>query len=111
MTADTAGPVIVWESYGAEGWQPTSYPDLTAALTAARYNTEFVVTHRAQFKVIDLTPPPPAQFECAYCVSRDVQVSGKHSHVCSRCGTFAVGGWYTTPWCEGCKEAVLAASP
>jgi hypothetical protein len=32
MSADTAGPVIVWENYGCEGWHPKSFPDLKVAL-------------------------------------------------------------------------------
>jgi len=47
------GPFIVWENYGYEGWQPKSYPTLKAALSAQRYNSEFVVTKAVDFDVIE----------------------------------------------------------
>jgi hypothetical protein len=53
MSDDTDGPVIVWENYGCEGWQPKSYPTLKDALLAARYNSEFVFTKRAEFDVVE----------------------------------------------------------
>jgi hypothetical protein len=57
MSADAAGPVIVWENYGYEGWHPKSYPDLKAALVATRYNSEFVVTERVEFDVVKAEAP------------------------------------------------------
>jgi hypothetical protein len=53
MSADTAGPVIVWENYGTEGWHPKSYLTIKDALLAVRYNSEFVVTKRAEFDVVE----------------------------------------------------------
>lgn len=51
--SDTAGPYIVWESYGCEGWQPKSYPTLREAVLAHRYQATFVVTKIAEFQVIE----------------------------------------------------------
>lgn len=57
MSADTAGPFLVWENYGCEGWAPKSYPTLKEALSAQRYNSEFVVTKRVEFDVIEAECP------------------------------------------------------
>lgn len=46
---DTSGPFIVWENYGYEGWHPKSFGDLRTALTATRYNSEFVVCKLVDF--------------------------------------------------------------
>lgn len=51
---DITGPIILWENYGYEGWHPKSYATLKDALVAVRYNTEFVVTERAEFDVVKL---------------------------------------------------------
>lgn len=61
--AETAGPYIVWENYGCEGWQPKSYPTLKEALCAQRYNSEFVITTLTSFDVVeqsDTLAPIPA---------------------------------------------------
>jgi hypothetical protein len=57
MSADIAGPIIIWENYGHEGWHPKSYPDLKAALIAQRYNSEMVLTERVEFDVVRVAPP------------------------------------------------------
>jgi hypothetical protein len=43
---DTLGPFIVWCDYGYDGWGPTSYPTLEAALIGARggYSSSYVIT-------------------------------------------------------------------
>ncbi len=42
-------------------------------------------------------------FDCADCRARDVFVSGRHSHVCARCGGLAHWGFYApTPLCDPC---------
>lgn len=53
MTADTTGPVIVWVNYGCEGWAPTSYPTLKAALLGQRYGSDFVLTRLVEFDVCE----------------------------------------------------------
>lgn len=53
MTNDAVGPVVVWENHGCEGWHPKSYPDLKEALSDVRYHTEFVVTKRVEFDVVE----------------------------------------------------------
>ena len=60
-SADIKGPYIVWENYGCEGWQPKSYATLAEALTTARYVTEFEITRRIEFEVLDRTPPEPKE--------------------------------------------------
>ena len=50
---DTAGPYIVWENYGYEGWQPKSYPTLREAVTAHSYQSERVVTKISDFQVVE----------------------------------------------------------
>ena len=48
---DIKGPYIVWENYGYDGWQPKSYSDLAAALTAKRYSSEWEITKKVEFEV------------------------------------------------------------
>lgn len=48
---DVAGPYIVWENYGSEGWQPKSYKELGSALLAQRFTDSFVITKRVYFQV------------------------------------------------------------
>lgn len=56
MSADTAGPIIVWENYGYEGWHPKSYPDLKSALFYPRYNGAFVITRSVDVDVVETKP-------------------------------------------------------
>ena len=51
--ASTEGPYVVWENYGCEGWQPKSYTDLREALTAQRFNSEFVVTKVVDYEITE----------------------------------------------------------
>lgn len=51
--SEIAGPYIVWENYGYAGWQPKSYSTLKEALTAQRYNSEFVITRLSDFEVVE----------------------------------------------------------
>ena len=51
---DIKGPIIVWQDYGYEGWQPKSYPTLKDALVAQKYQ-EFVVTNLVEFDVVAIT--------------------------------------------------------
>ena len=50
---DVEGPFIVWENYGYEGWQPKSYKTLTEALCTPRYNSEWEITKRVTFEVLE----------------------------------------------------------
>ena len=47
------GPYIVWEYYGYEGWHPKSYPDLASALTAQRFNSQWEITKKVEFTVME----------------------------------------------------------
>lgn len=40
------GPIVVWENYGNEGWQPRSYATLAEATAKAGITTSHVVTMR-----------------------------------------------------------------
>lgn len=60
MGRDIGGPIVVWENYGYEGWQPKSYPDLKTALLAERYNSEFLITRPISFEPVELPAPPEA---------------------------------------------------
>jgi hypothetical protein len=53
----TNGPFIVWQDYGYEGWAPTSYATLKEALEAHRYQSEFVITKRVEFDVVERDEP------------------------------------------------------
>ena len=44
------GPIVVWENFGYDGWQPRSYPTLAKALATARISRNHVVT-----RLIDVT--------------------------------------------------------
>lgn len=48
-----AGPYVVWENYGCEGWQPTSYTTLEAALTAQKYNSTWVIQKSVAFEIVE----------------------------------------------------------
>lgn len=48
---DTKGPYIVWENYGYEGWKPTSFESITAALIYQRYNSEWILTKPVTYEV------------------------------------------------------------
>jgi hypothetical protein len=60
MANETAGPIILWENYGYEGWKPTSFPTVRDALAAQRFNSEFVITRVADFQVVECSTPPEA---------------------------------------------------
>ena len=49
---DAAGPYVVWEDYGYEGWKPKSYATVRDALTDVRYNS-FVLTRIVDFDVVE----------------------------------------------------------
>lgn len=53
MTYSADGPFIVWENCGCEGWQPKSFMTLKEALSAQRYNSEFVVTKLVNYEVTE----------------------------------------------------------
>lgn len=55
---DAVGPIVVWENYGYEGWHPKSFATVKEALLGERYNSEFVITKRMEFDVIDKTDTP-----------------------------------------------------
>jgi hypothetical protein len=42
--SEPAGPIVLWEDYGCEGWQPKSFATVTEALMAPRYSASFVIT-------------------------------------------------------------------
>jgi hypothetical protein len=50
---DLIGLYIMWEYYGYEGWHPKSYPDLASAITAQRFNSEWEITKKVEFKVLE----------------------------------------------------------
>lgn len=50
---DLISPYIVWEYYGYEGWRPKSYSDLSSAITAQRFNSEWEITKKVEFKVLE----------------------------------------------------------
>jgi hypothetical protein len=54
-TVAVQGPIIVWHDYGCEGWHPSSYPTLKAALLDWRPTTEYVITKTLDFKVVYLS--------------------------------------------------------
>lgn len=43
----------MWEYYGYEGWRPKSYSDLSSAITAQRFNSEWEITKKVEFKVLE----------------------------------------------------------
>jgi hypothetical protein len=53
---NVSGPIILWENYGYEGWQPKSYQTMKEALSAQRYQSEFVVTMLVDFDVVSVHP-------------------------------------------------------
>jgi hypothetical protein len=57
MSDDPAaqGPIIVWHDYGCEGWLPSSYPTLKAALLSWRPSREYVITKKLDFKVVEVS--------------------------------------------------------
>lgn len=55
---DAVGPIVVWENYGCEGWHPKSFATVKEALLGERYNSEFVITKRMEFDVIEKTDIP-----------------------------------------------------
>lgn len=50
---ELAGPYIRWTCYGYDGWQPSSYPTLEAALTAERNGQKIIVTKRVEYEVVE----------------------------------------------------------
>lgn len=50
MRHDATGPIVMWEDYGYEGWQPKSFDTLKEALLEPRYSATFVITH-----LVDIT--------------------------------------------------------
>ena len=50
------GPYTLWLDYGYEGWKPTDYPTLEAALRGERYSNYWVITKAVKYEVIDKTP-------------------------------------------------------
>lgn len=48
---DTEGPYIVWENYGCEGWKPTSFHSIDAALIYHKYNSEWIITKNVAWEV------------------------------------------------------------
>lgn len=53
---DAVGPVIVWENYGVEGWRPQSFKTIKEALLQSpRYQTDFVITRKIDFEVLEKT--------------------------------------------------------
>ena len=52
---DIRGPVIVWENYGYEGWQPKSFATFKEALMSHRFSSDFVVTSLVDFEVVSVT--------------------------------------------------------
>lgn len=62
---DTAGPYIVWQNYGCEGWSPTSYKTLAEAICTPR-SYDWILTMAADWGVeengkvtISFKPPRP----------------------------------------------------
>jgi hypothetical protein len=51
-TQRAAGPYIVWEDGGCEGWSPTSYPTLKAALEGRKYS-DWIVTRLVAYEVVE----------------------------------------------------------
>ena len=59
--ADVVGPIIRWLDYGAyEGWHPTSFPSVRAALEADRYDMSYVITRQVAYEI---TEAPDGQLE------------------------------------------------
>lgn len=50
---DAAGPFIVWENLGCEGWHPKSFATIEEAVTGQKYATEYVITRRVSFRVVE----------------------------------------------------------
>jgi hypothetical protein len=46
-------------------------------------------------------------FDCADCQSKDIFISGPHSHTCQTCSNRATRGWYTIPMCDQCFHNVV----
>jgi hypothetical protein len=53
----TVGPIIVWENYGYEGWQPRSFATIKEALETHRYNSEYVITRCVSYEVRETLEP------------------------------------------------------
>jgi len=52
MNNDTAGPYIVWENHGYDGWHPKSFKTLKEALVSGeRYSSQWVLTKSVSFDV------------------------------------------------------------
>jgi hypothetical protein len=47
----TEGPIILWENYGSEGWQPRSFASIKEALDTHRFCSEYVITRRSDYEV------------------------------------------------------------
>jgi hypothetical protein len=48
------GPVTLWLNYGCyEGWKPTEYPSVGAALLAEKYSNEFRITRDVAFETVE----------------------------------------------------------
>jgi hypothetical protein len=47
------GPIIVWEDLGCEGWSPTSFPTIKAALQATHYASGWIITKTVQYTVVE----------------------------------------------------------
>lgn len=62
------GPFTVWLDGGYDGWSPTDYPTLRAALEAEKYSSNWVIMKVVDYTITEIEPastppgsttPPP----------------------------------------------------
>jgi hypothetical protein len=51
---DIAGPIILWVDNGCEGWSPSSFPTIKAALEMPRYTSNFKITRAIEYDAIEI---------------------------------------------------------
>ena len=51
------GPYIVWQNHGYEGWEPSRFETLKAALESQKYATEWIITKDVQYEVTEMPEP------------------------------------------------------
>lgn len=56
-----AGPIILWTCEGYNEWSPKSFDTIKEALEYERYNSNFVITRKINYEVVETDEPPKGE--------------------------------------------------
>ena len=55
MSEKPQGPYTLWLDYGYEGWKPTDFATLRAALEADKYSSNWHISRPATYSIIEIS--------------------------------------------------------